>query len=89
MPDDHQNQARQKIRELTQDVKEIGTFLTTPGHRCRNKDEEAAGIPCVSLLKRSFKFVFAMNQKKRIQSEADSVAEVEINVSFLQEGLIL
>lgn len=40
-PDHHQNQARQKIRELSQDVREIETFLTIVG--CMNKDEKTAG----------------------------------------------
>ena len=54
-------ESSQKIRELTQDVNEIRTFLTKQGTDGRNKDEEAAGIPCVPLLKQSFKFIFTMN----------------------------
>ena len=36
-------------------------FWQQQGTDGRNKDEEAAGIPRVPLLKQSFKFIFTMN----------------------------
>ena len=56
----HQNQAR-KLENSPRMSMKLEHFWQQQGTDGRNKDEEAAGIPRVPLLKQSFKFIFTMN----------------------------
>lgn len=55
----------------------------------RMKRQQGKNYSVRSFVKAKFNIFFAMNQERRISSEAIGIAEVELKIFFPQEGLML